>query len=167
LTNSIFDTMPLRLKRFGVPPVILLGTALVGAAVLVLILMLRPLAKVRTLEGVLSWLSRGNNLGTQPIHFMVVPGTYTAQLAAGRGFCTPDQCVMVTQLNLYQHHGNSWDELIPRARPLAISSPGEAPAVRWSFLGPWSAVAHEIAHIRPNHVFHQSHHLFLPLARSE
>lgn len=65
----------------------------------------RPPAEVRTLEAVLRRLSRGNNLGTQPIHFMVVSGTYTAQLAAERGFCKPDQCVMFTQLNPYQHYG--------------------------------------------------------------
>lgn len=164
--------MPLPLKRFGVPPVILLGTALLGAAVLALTLVPRPPAEVRTLEAVLRRLSRGNNLGTQPIHFMVVSGTYTAQLAAERGFCKPDQCVMFTQLNPYQHYGNGWDELIRQGYALgdiqawsASSGTVVIPRATFRAYGTHSGylactVAHEIAHVRRNHVFQQSHHLY-------
>ena len=54
--------------------------------------MRRAPAEVRTLETVLQRLSHGNNLGDQPLQFMVASGTTTAQLAAQRGFCKPDQC---------------------------------------------------------------------------
>ena len=54
--------------------------------------MRRAPAEVQTLEAVLHRLSHGNNLGDQPLQFMVASGTYSAQLAAQRGFCKPDQC---------------------------------------------------------------------------
>ena len=72
----------------------------------------KPPVEVRTLESVLRRLSRGNDLGSQPIAFMVASGSYTAQLAEQRGLCKPDQCQMFAQLNPYQHYGNGWDELI-------------------------------------------------------
>ena len=44
--------------------------------------MRRAPAEVRTLAAVLRRLSQGNDLGDQPLHFMVASGTYTAQYAA-------------------------------------------------------------------------------------
>jgi UDP-N-acetylglucosamine:LPS N-acetylglucosamine transferase len=57
--------------------------------------------EVRTLDAVLWRLSQGNDLGKQPLHFMVGSGSYTAQLAAQRGLCKPAQCDMFAQLNPY------------------------------------------------------------------
>jgi len=61
---------------------------------------------------VLRRFSHGNNLGDQPLQFMVASGTYTAQLAAQRGLCKPEQCDVFAQLNPYQRYSNGWDELI-------------------------------------------------------
>jgi hypothetical protein len=49
----------------------------------------------RTLEGVLRRLAQGNDLGQQPLAFMVGSGVYTAQLAAQRGLCKPEQCDLI------------------------------------------------------------------------
>ena len=69
-------------------------------------------AVVQSLEAVLQRLSHGNNLGDEPLQFMVSSGTYTAQLAAQRGLCKPDQRDVFAQLNPYQRYSNGWDELI-------------------------------------------------------
>lgn len=65
-------------------------------------------AGVRTLEAVLRRLAHGNDLGDQPLTFMVASGIYTAQLAAQCGLCKPEQCDIFAQLNLYQHYGLFW-----------------------------------------------------------
>jgi len=130
-----------------------------------------PPAEVRTLEGVLRRLAQGNDLGQQPLAFMVGSGVYTAQLAAQRGLCKPDQCDMFAQLNPYQRYGNGWDELIRQGYALgdiqgwsASSGTVVIPRAAFRAYGPRvgylaCTVAHEIAHIRHHHIFQQSYHL--------
>jgi hypothetical protein len=126
--------------------------------------------EVRTLKGVLQRLSHGNDLGDQPISFMVVSGSTTAELAAQRGLCKPDACDLFAQLNPYQHYGNGWDELIRQGYALgdiqawSVSS-GTVMITRPSFraYGPHldylaCTVAHEISHYKRYHIFRQSIH---------
>lgn len=131
----------------------------------------RPPEEVRTLEAVLRRLAQGNDLGQQPLTFMVGSGTYTAQLAAQRGLCKPEQCDLFAQLNPYQHYGNGWDELIRQGYALgdiqgwsASSGTVVIPRAAFRAYGPRlgylaCTVAHEIAHIRRHHIFQQSYHL--------
>ena len=131
----------------------------------------KPPVEVRTLESVLRRLSRGNDLGSQPIAFMVASGSYTAQLAQQRGLCKPDQCQMFAQLNPYQRYGNGWDELIRQGYTLGdiegcAESSGTVVIPRATFraYGPHTGylactVAHEIAHIRRHHIFEQNYHV--------
>jgi hypothetical protein len=133
--------------------------------------MRRAPAEVQTLEAVLQRLSHGNNLGDQPLQFMVASGTYTAQLAAQRGFCKPDQCDVFAQLNPYQRYSNGWDELIRQGYALGdiqawSASSGTVVIPRAAFRAYGShtgflacTIAHEIAHIRRHHLFQQSYHL--------
>ena len=131
----------------------------------------RPPAEVRTLEGVLRRLAQGNDLGPQPLTFMVGSGSYTAQLAGQRGLCKPDQCDLFAQLNPYQRYGNGWDELMRQGYALgdiqgwsASSGTVVIPRAAFRAYGPRlgylaCTVAHEIAHIRRHHLFQQSYHL--------
>ena len=123
-----------------------------------------------TLQRVLQRLAQGNDLGTQPIAFMVGSGTYTAQLAQQRGLCKPDQCEFFAQLNPYQHYGNGWDELMRQGYALgdiqawsASSGTVMIPRAAFRAYGPHEGylactIAHEIAHIRRYHIFEQTHH---------
>lgn len=127
-------------------------------------------AELLTLQAVLQRLSRGNDLGREPIHVMVTSGSTSAQLAEQRGLCKPDQCDLFAQLNPYHHYGNGWDELIRQGYALGdiegwSTSSGTVILPRASFraYGPHigylsCTVAHEIAHIRRHHVFEQSVH---------
>jgi len=121
--------------------------------------------EVQTLEDVLLRLARGNDLGDQPIAFMVGSGSYTSYLAEQRGFCKPDQCDMFAQLNPYHAYGNGWDELIRQGYALGdiqgwASSSGTIVIPRATFRAYGShfgylacTVAHEIAHFRRHHIF--------------
>ena len=124
-------------------------------------------------------LSHGNNLGRQPIAFMVGSGSYAAYLAQQRGLCKPDQCELFAQLNPYKHYGNGWDELIRQGYALGdiqgwSTSSGTVLLPRATFraYGPHNGylactVAHEIAHVLRHHVFtssYQEHHNFRGLA---
>ena len=127
-------------------------------------------SEVQTLKNVLERLSQGNNLGDQPMNFMVASGSYTAQLAQQRGLCKPDQCDMFAQLNPYKHYGNGWDELIRQGYAIGdiqgwTTSSGTVTLTRAGFRAYGShtgylacTVAHEIAHYRRYHVFRQSYH---------
>ena len=131
----------------------------------------RQPVEVRTLESVLRRLAQGNDLGQQPLAFMVSAGTYTAQLAEERGFCKPGHCDFFAQLNPYRTYGNGWDALIQQGYALgdiqgwSVSS-GTVVLPRAAFraYGPHTGylsctVAHEIAHYRRHHVFQLSYHL--------
>ncbi len=127
-------------------------------------------AEVQTLQAVLQRLSQGNDLGSQPMAFMVASGTYTAQLAEQRGLCKSDQCDMFAQLNPYQRYGNGWDELIRQGYALgdiqgwsASSGTVVIPRATFRAYGPHTGylactVAHEIAHYRRHHIFQHSYH---------
>jgi len=131
----------------------------------------RPPEEVRTLDAVLRRLSHGNDLGPHTLTFMVGSGTYTAQLAAQRGLCKPDQCDLFAQLNPYRHYGNGWDELMRQGYALGdiqgwSASSGTVVIPRAAFRAYGQrvgylacTVAHEIAHIRRHHIFQQSYHL--------
>ena len=92
-------------------------------------------------------------------------------MAAQRGLCKPDQCDVFAQLNPYQRYSNGWDELIRQGYALGdiqawSASSGTVVIPRAAFRAYGShtgylacTVAHEIAHIRRNHIFQQSYHL--------
>ena len=134
--------------------------------------------EVRTLKRVVERLSRGNDLGSQPIAFMVGSGSYAAYLAEQRGLCKPDQCELFAQLNPYKRYANGWDELMRQGYALGdiqgwSTSSGTVVLPRATFraYGPHEGylactVAHEIAHFRRHHVFkssYQEHHNFKAL----
>jgi len=148
---------------------------LVGAAVGGWAWAHRMPVEYRTLEAVVRRLSQGNNLGSQPISFMIGAGTYTADLAQERGLCKPDRCAFFAELNPYRTYGNGWDELVRIGYALgdiqgwsASSGTVVLPRAAFRAYGPRidylaCTVAHEIAHIQLHHVFQQSrydtHHL--------
>ena len=158
-----------RLRRVAVVAGITAVAALSGALGLYSWQQQRLPTELQTLQAVVERLSRGNDLGSQPISFMVSSGSYSAQLAEQRGLCKPDQCEMFAQLNPYHQYGNSWDELIRQGYALGdiqgwSTSSGTVILPRASFraygphLGYLSCtVAHEIAHFRRHHVFQQSY----------
>ncbi len=129
----------------------------------------QPPKEVRTLENVLKRLSRGNNIGNQPIAFMVVSGNYAAHLAQQRGLCKPDECDMFTQLNPYKRYNNGWDELIRQDYAVGdiaawTASTGTIVISRASFRAYGSrndylacTIAHELAHLKRNHIFKASY----------
>lgn len=122
------------------------------------------------LQRVLQRLSQGNDLGTQPIAFMVASGDYAARLAEQRGLCKPEQCEFFAQLNPYQHYGNGWDELMRQSYAVgdiqgwsASSGTVIIPRAAFRAYGPHNGylactVAHEIAHIRRFHIFEETYH---------
>ena len=150
---------------------VVMGAALISGGTLAFAWLQRPPDEVRTLEAVLKRLSRGNDLGPQPLSFTVATGAYTAQLAKERGFCKPDACEFFAHLNPYQHYGNGWDELVRQGYALgdiqgwsASSGTVVIPRATFRAYGPRlgylaCTVAHEIAHIRRHHIFEQSYHL--------
>lgn len=125
--------------------------------------------EVDTLKRVVERLSRGNDLGTQPIAFMVGSGSYAAYLAEQRGLCKPDQCELFAQLNPYKRYANGWDELMRQGYALgdiqgwsASSGTVVLPRATFRAYGPHEGylactVAHEIAHFRRHHVFKSSY----------
>lgn len=164
--------MPRVQMRSRTAAALVVSTALATAGIVATVWsMRRPPVEVQTLEAVLQRLSHGNNLGDQPLQFMVASGTYTAQLAAQRGFCKPDQCDVFAQLNPYQRYSNGWDELIRQGYALGdiqawSASSGTVVIPRAAFRAYGShtgflacTIAHEIAHIRRHHLFQQSYHL--------
>ncbi|MFM7314403.1 MAG: M48 family metalloprotease [Cyanobium sp.] len=159
----------MRVQRAAAIPVITV-LSLLACGLAIQSLTHRWPSEIRTLEQVLRRLSQGNDLGSQPIAFTVVSGTYTAQLAQQRGLCKDDNCDVFAQLNPYQHYGNGWDELIRQGyafgdiQAWSVSS-GTVMIARPSFraYGPHQdylacTVAHEIAHYRRFHIFRQSFH---------
>lgn len=164
--------MPRVQLRSRTAAAVVVSTALATAGIVATVWsMRRAPAEVQTLEAVLQRLSHGNNLGDEPLQFMVASGTYTAQLAAQRGFCKPDQCDVFAQLNPYQRYSNGWDELIRQGYALGdiqawSASSGTVVIPRAAFRAYGShtgflacTIAHEIAHIRRHHLFQQSYHL--------
>jgi hypothetical protein len=164
--------MPLLQQRSHTIAFVLVSTALAAAGIATAVwLAHRPPEEVRALAVVLRRLSQGNDLGDQPLHFMVGSGSYTAQLAEQRGLCKPEQCDMFAQLNPYQRYGNGWDELMRQGYALgdiqgwsASSGTVVIPRATFRAYGTHTGylactVAHEIAHIKRHHIFQQSYHL--------
>ena len=125
-------------------------------------------SEYRTLQAVLQRLSRGNNLGTQPIAFMIGAGTYSAQLAEQRGLCKQEGCDFFAQLDPFRRYSTLWDELIRQGYALgdiqgwsASSGTVVIPRAAFRAYGPHigylsCTVAHEIAHFRRHHIFEQT-----------
>ena len=126
--------------------------------------------EVQQLATILERLSQSNDLGTRPIHFMVVSGSYTSFLAEERGFCKGGKCRFFAQLNPYRSYGNGWNELIRQSYAFGdiegwtfstgtIAIPQatfRAYGERTGYLA--CTVAHEIAHFKRNHIFKESYH---------
>ena len=164
--------MPRVQLRSRTAAALVVSAALATAGIVATVWSLRRApAEVQTLKAVLQRLSLGKNLGDQPLQFMVASGTYTAQLAAQRGFCNSDQCDVFAQLNPYQRYSNGWDELIRQGYALgdiqawsASSGTVVIPQAAFRAYGSHTGflactIAHEIAHIRRHHLFQQSYHL--------
>ena len=155
------------IKNIGLIALSLMGVCILG--ITGWSLSQQPPKEVRTLENVLRRLSRGNNFGNQPITFMVASGHYTANLALQRGLCKPDKCDMFTQLNPYKRYNNGWDELIRQDYAVGdiaawTASSGTIVISRASFRAYGSqndylacTVAHELAHLKRNHIFKASY----------
>ena len=126
--------------------------------------------EVQQLATILERLSQTNDLGSRPIHFMVVSGSYTSYLAEERGFCKEGKCRFFAQLNPYRDYANGWDELIRQSYAFGdiqgwtfstgtIAIPQatfRAYGERTGYLA--CTVAHEIAHFKRDHIFKESYH---------
>lgn len=111
-----------------------------------------------------------NDLGKQPLAFTISAGSMAATLAEQRGLCKPDQCDFFAMLDPFRRYGKDWDEIMRQAYSTGdieawSTSSGTVIVSRASFrtYGPrrgWLActVAHELAHIRRNHVFQHSYY---------
>ena len=100
---------------------------------------------------------------------MVASGNYASHLAQQRGLCKPDECDMFTQLNPYKRYNNGWDELIRQDYAVGdiaawTASTGTIVISRASFRAYGSrndylacTVAHELAHLKRNHIFKASY----------
>ena len=127
-------------------------------------------AEYKTLEVVLNKLSKGNNFGKQPLAFMIVAGTHSSQLAYERGLCKADNCDFFAQLNPFNSYKNGWDELMRQGYAIGdingwATSSGTIMIPRPAFRAYGNdidyiscTIAHEIAHVRLNHIFKQSYH---------
>ena len=127
-------------------------------------------AEYKTLEVVLNKISKGNNFGKQPLAFMIVSGTHSSQLAYERGLCKADKCDFFAQLNPFNSYKNGWDELMRQGYAIGdingwATSSGTIMIPRPTFRAYGNdidyiscTVAHEIAHVRLNHIFKQSYH---------
>ena len=117
---------------------------------------------------VVNKIAKHNNLGTQPLIFTIVPGTYAMSLAAGLGLCDDDNCSYFGQINPFRKHGRKVDEIL-RQNYLYGTIQGWAYSTgtveithqtfriydeREDFLA--CTVAHELAHVLDNHSFYIS-----------
>jgi hypothetical protein len=127
-------------------------------------------AEYQALEAVMRRLAAHNQLGSSPIGFSINNGTYASTLAEMRGFCKAEACTFFGQLNPYKSYGRDWDEISRQSYTLGdigawSTSSGTIEVPRASFRiygrhSGWLActVAHEIAHIRRNHIFLASYY---------
>ena len=120
------------------------------------------------IKRVVNKIAKHNNLGSQPLIFTIVPGTYAMTLAAGLGLCDDDNCSYFGQLNPFRKHGRKVDEILRqnylygRIQGWAYST-GTVEIThqtfriyddREDFLA--CTVAHELAHVLDNHSFYIS-----------
>jgi len=145
-------------------------TSVVAASYAYWILPRQMPAEYKTLEVVLNKISKGNNFGRQPLAFMIVTGSYAGQLAQERSLCKADNCDFFAQLNPFKTYKNGWDELVQQGYALGdingwATSSGTIMIPRPAFRAYGNdinylscTVAHEIAHVRRNHIFKQSYH---------
>ena len=125
-------------------------------------------AEYAKIKRIVNKIARHNDLGSQPIIFTVVPGTYAMRLAAGLGLCDDDNCSYFGQINPFKKHGRKIDEIL-RQNYLYGNIQGWAHSTgtveiahqsfriygeREDFLA--CTVAHELAHVLDNHGFHIS-----------
>ena len=120
------------------------------------------------IKRVVNKIAKHNNLGSQPLIFTIVPGTYAMSLAAGLGLCDNDNCSYFGQINPFRKHGRKVDEIL-RQNYLYGTIQGWAYSTgtveithqtfriydeREDFLA--CTVAHELAHVLDNHSFYIS-----------
>jgi len=120
------------------------------------------------IKSVVNKLAKHNDLGSQPLIFTVVPGSYAMTLAAGLGLCDDDNCAYFGQIDPFRRHGRKIDEIL-RQNYLYGNIQGWAHSTgtveiahqsfriygeREDFLA--CTVAHELAHVLDNHSFHIS-----------
>ena len=101
---------------------------------------------------------------------MIVSGTHSSQLAYERGLCKADNCDFIAQLNPFNSYKNGWDELMRQGYAIGdingwATSSGTIMIPRPAFRAYGNdidyiscTIAHEIAHVRLNHIFKQSYH---------
>ena len=124
----------------------------------------------QTLEGVVRRLAAHNSLGAAPLAFSINNGDYATNLAQMRGFCKGAACAFYAQLNPYKSYGKDGDEISRQSYTLGdigawTTSSGTIAIARSSFRAygrhsGWLActVAHEIAHLKRNHIFLASYY---------
>ena len=125
-------------------------------------------AEYTQIKRVVNRIAKHNDLGSQPLIFTVVPGSYAMTLAAGLGLCDDDNCAYFGQINPFRKHGRKIDEIL-RQNYLYGNIQGWAHSTgtveiahqsfriygeREDFLA--CTVAHELAHVLDNHSFHIS-----------
>ena len=161
--------MPLKPSLLGLGAVLTAGATVIAVNNTALGRSSYP-EEVQQLAAILERLSQTNDLGSRPIHFMVVSGSYTSYLAEERGFCKEGKCRFFAQLNPYRDYANGWDELIRQSYAFGdiqgwtfstgtIAIPQatfRAYGERTGYLA--CTVAHEIAHFKRDHIFKESYH---------
>ena len=120
------------------------------------------------IKRIVNRIAKNNDLGSQPLIFTVVPGSYAMTLAAGLGLCDDDNCAYFGQIDPFRKHGRKIDEIL-RQNYLYGNIQGWAHSTgtveiahqsfriygeREDFLA--CTVAHELAHVLDNHSFHIS-----------
>ena len=93
--------MPLKPSLLGLGAVLTAGATVIAVNNTALGRSSYP-EEVQQLAAILERLSQTNDLGSRPIHFMVVSGSYTSYLAEERGFCKEGKCRFFAQLNPYR-----------------------------------------------------------------
>ncbi|MEI8252084.1 MAG: M48 family metalloprotease [Synechococcus sp. ELA057] len=128
-------------------------------------------AEYTQLEQVVQRLAAHNDLGRQPLSFSISAGSYAANLAQDRGLCKEERCDFYAQLDPFRHYDRSWDELMRQAYAIGdieawSASSGTVNLSRASFRTYGSrqgwlscTVAHELAHLRRNHIFSHSYYV--------
>ena len=125
-------------------------------------------AEYERIKRVVNAIAKHNNLGSQPLIFTIVPGSYAMSLAVGLGLCDDDNCSYFGQINPFRKHGRKVDEILRqnylygRIQGWAYST-GTVEIThqtfriydeREDFLA--CTVAHELAHVLDNHSFYIS-----------
>lgn len=125
-------------------------------------------AEYQAIKIVVSRLAAANNLGTNPLLFTVVPGTYAAALAESLRLCEKENCNYYAQINPFKNYGAQTKEILRQsylygnieawAHPQGtIELTLQAIRIYGSNQGFLACtLAHEISHVISNSSFQQS-----------